>query len=61
MLFEHHGYEYGDCADADGISPNSAAISTSESTDRRIGVSRLPHDPIVTFIELRHENLVLAN
>jgi hypothetical protein len=58
MLLEHHGYEYGDCADADWTSPSSAAaISTSESIDRRIGVSRLPR-PEPDLIELRRENLV---
>jgi hypothetical protein len=47
MLLEHHGYEYGDCADADWISPSSAA-AISKNIDRRIEVSRLPPDPTLS-------------
>jgi hypothetical protein len=56
MLLEHHGYEYGDCADDAWISPNTAAV-ISNSIDRRIGVSRLPR-PDPDLIELRRESIV---
>jgi hypothetical protein len=62
MLLEHHGYEYGDCADADWIPPNStAAISKSDSIDRRIEVSRLLPDPTPTLSNCAAKVLGRAN
>jgi hypothetical protein len=70
MIFEHQGYEYGDCADAGWISPSSAAaiskssgprVLASECRDRRTADKQIVAHEVNALQDHRNKRHARAN